>query len=197
MAYASLAELKDAIRIVDTVDDTLLQLALDSATELIDGHCDRSFVPSLTASIRSFYPSKGRVDIDDIYTTDGFTVSFMGTVIPLEIPMVSTGYRLEPVNAPAYAEPYTHISYALFRPWSGQPGPQNSVTVTAKWGYSGSTPKAVKNACILQASRLFSRRNSPYGIAGSPDLGTELRLLAKVDPDVAVMLSKYVRMETN
>ena len=38
------------------------------------------------------------------------------------------------------------------------------------------------------------RKGSPYGIAGSPDLGSELRLLAKLDADVAVLLRSFVRM---
>jgi hypothetical protein len=46
---------------------------------------------------------------------------------------------------------------------------------------------------MLQASRFYARRDSPYGVAGSPDLGSEVRLLSKVDPDVAVSLADYVR----
>ena len=46
---------------------------------------------------------------------------------------------------------------------------------------------------VPEASRWFARRNSPYGIAGSPEMGSELRLLAKLDPDVAVMLAGKVR----
>jgi len=54
-------------------------------------------------------------------------------------------------------------------------------------------PTTVKQATLLQASRVFARREAPFGVAGSPDMGSELRLLEKVDPDVAVMLVPYVR----
>ena len=193
MSYATLAELKAAIRIVDNADDTLLQLALDSASELIDGHCDRSFSVTGEASVRSFSPSGDRIEVDDIYTTDDLAIVFRTVEIPLAVESVSVGYRLEPVNAPEYGEPYTTIVLPTIQPAYAIGG--LLVHVTARWGYAAEVPKAVVNACILQASRLFSRRNSPYGIAGSPDMGSELRLLAKLDPDVAVMLSKYVKME--
>lgn len=52
-------------------------------------------------------------------------------------------------------------------------------------------PEAVVNACLLQASRYWSRRSAPFGVAGSPELGNELRLLNKLDPDVEVLLGPY------
>jgi hypothetical protein len=64
------------------------------------------------------------------------------------------------------------------------------VKVTALWGWTA-VPVAVKQATLLQASRFFSRRHSPYGVAGSPELGSEIRLLARVDPDVGVSLRDY------
>jgi len=67
------------------------------------------------------------------------------------------------------------------------------MVITANpWGWSA-VPVPVKEATYLQASRFHSRRDSPYGIAGSPDQGSELRLLSRVDPDVAVSLSDFVR----
>lgn len=197
MSYAVLAELKSALRITDASDDALLQLALDTASGMIDAHCDRTFVASELASARSFPPSGGRVDVDDIWTTDGLIVAVYNQIVSPEVEGVSAGYVLEPLNAPDYGEPYTSISYSGGPGWPTHWGfwRTRNVIVTAKWGYAGAVPQAVRQACLLQASRLFARRNSPFGIAGSPDMGSELRLLAKVDPDVAVMLAPFVKME--
>jgi hypothetical protein len=52
-------------------------------------------------------------------------------------------------------------------------------------------PAPVKLACMLQASRLVKRRDSPFGVAGSPEFGSELRLLSKLDPDVENLLRPY------
>lgn len=196
MSYASLGDLKSAIRITDTDSDGLLQIALDAATSAIDEHCDRTFVASALASARVFEPVNGRVVTDDFYTTSGLIVSVAGTVIPVAVPGVSAGYTLTPENAAASGEPYTGFYYQSF-PLSAWPlmfaVQRATATVTAKWGYALDVPAAVKMACLLQASRWFARRNSPYGIAGSPEAGSELRLLAKLDPDVAVMLTGKVR----
>lgn len=49
-------------------------------------------------------------------------------------------------------------------------------------------PAPVKYACMLQASRWFKRKDAPFGISGSPEMQGEMRLLAKLDPDVEVLL---------
>lgn len=196
MSYASLGDLKSAIRITDTDSDGLLQVALDAATEAIDEHCNRTFVASVVATARVFSPIAGRVVTDDFYTTDELIISVGGTPIPAAVPFVSAGYILTPENAIAIGEPYTGFDYTSF-PISAFPLlwaiQRADTTVTAKWGYAADIPPAVNMACLLQASRWFARRNSPYGVAGSPEMGSELRLLAKLDPDVAVMLAGKVR----
>jgi len=66
------------------------------------------------------------------------------------------------------------------------------LTVTALWGWT-EVPQAVKAATLLQVARFAARRDSPYGIAGSPDEGGEMRLLAALDPDLRTSLRPYVR----
>ena len=46
---------------------------------------------------------------------------------------------------------------------------------------------------MLQASRLNVRRDSPYGIAGGADGSGELRLLARLDPDITPLVVDLVR----
>lgn len=69
---------------------------------------------------------------------------------------------------------------------------RGGVRVVAPWGWTA-VPVPVHEASLLQGSRLLMRRDSPYGIAGSPEAGSEKRLLARVDPDVEVALAGYVR----
>ena len=68
------------------------------------------------------------------------------------------------------------------------------LAITGLWGWPA-VPTSVKVATLLQASRFAIRRDSPYGIAGSPSEGSELRLLAAVDPDVKVAIGKKYRRE--
>jgi hypothetical protein len=48
-------------------------------------------------------------------------------------------------------------------------------------------PYEVRSAAKIQASRLFLRTQSPFGIAGNTDMGT-VRLSAKLDADVEALL---------
>lgn len=197
-SYASLADLKSAIRVTDTDSDTLLQIVLDAATSAIDDHCGRTFTPSTGgATTRKYAPVNGRVVVDDIYDPTGLVIAVAGVNLAAAVPNVSAGYVLTPENAIAMGEPITGFYYTAYTlaPWPLLRFYERaSVYVTSQyWGYAAVTPPAVKYACVLQASRWFARRNSPYGIAGSPDMGSELRLLAKLDADVAVLLAGKVR----
>lgn len=197
-SYASLGDLKSAIRITDTDSDGLLQVVLDAATSAIDEHCGRTFAASTGgATTRRFEPEHGRVQIDDVYDPTGIVITVAGNVLAAAVPNVSVGYILTPENAIALGEPITGFYYTAYQlaPWALMRFYEraSAYVTTPYWGYAATIPPSVKYACILQASRWFARRNSPYGIAGSPDMGSELRLLAKLDADVAVLLAGKVR----
>lgn len=189
--YVTTAELKDYTRIpgLDTVDDTTLAFAISAASRAIDRETNRQFGQVALAEERKYTARWDRrrnrwvVDIDDLMTESGLTVSVdAGTI---------TDFTLQPINAEQVSQPWTRIivnQSSTIRPV----GDENGVAITALWGWT-TVPDAIKQGTLLQASRIFSRRTSPFGVAGSPDQGSELRLLAKVDPDVAVIVGPYVR----
>lgn len=193
-AYLTSDELKAFIRVTDTVDDVEVASAIEAASRAVDDHCSEGRTPpdrqfgQVAAPEARRYTARPRgcrwvVDIDDLMDAAGLTVAVPAGAITL--------YDLTPVNAAVKGRPWTQL---VVNPDSTvQPtGEAYEVTVTARWGWSA-VPVTVKNATKLQASRFLARRDSPYGVAGSPDQGSELRLLARVDPDVAVMLRPYVR----
>jgi hypothetical protein len=180
--YVSVAELRDFRSISDSADDALLALAIAAASRAIDRHTNRQFGSVATAEERT-YPAKWDrrrsrwlVETDDFMTTVGLEIG--------GVPFSADLHRLEPLNAAQLGKPWEAIVL------TGSPGDES--TVEALWGWTA-VPDAVKQATLLQASRLASRRKSPYGVAGSPELGSELRLLARVDPDVAVSLGPFIR----
>jgi len=192
--YATAEELAAYVRIGDSEDDAQLDLAIAAASRAIDKSCGRQFgqvaAPEARCYTAKWDPSRLRwaVDIDDLMTDDGLTIevdvegdgSYSGTV---------NSYLLRPVNAAAEFRPWTRIVFPLN---AKVVGAEDAIRVTARWGWS-EVPDAVKQACLMQASRVLSRRDAPFGVAGSPDSGSEVRLLAKVDPDVEVALSGYKR----
>ena len=94
---------------------------------------------------------------------------------------------VEPINNPIKSWPYNRVlaigSYIF--PYQL---PQ-SVRIKGVWGFSA-VPAEVNMAALIQSSRLFGRRQSPFGIAGSPDLGT-IRLFSRLDADVEVLLRPF------
>jgi hypothetical protein len=125
------------------------------------------------------------VAVDDIYDITGLAVlgdlDGSGTYAT----SITVKYSL-PKNAIAIGKVVTDLALD-----NGTTSP-GAIKVTALWGWTA-VPATILAATLLQASRIASRRDSPYGVAGSPELGSELRLLSKLDPDVAIMVSAYRR----
>lgn len=206
MAYATLAELKGDIGIpsADTADDVTLQLALDAASAQVDRFCDRSF--SATSATRLYrvpgpaWPGRPAVpvtvvEVDPISTTVGLTVTTDdnddGTFETTWT--INTDFRLEPINAAADGRPWTRL-VALGTRWWPRTFYHPGVSVAASFGWPGGVaPAPVKEATIRQAARLWKRKDAPFGVAGSVEFGSEMRLLAKLDPDVESLLRPYRR----
>lgn len=183
--YATPADLAAYLRIPDEdiQDEEQMVLALAGASRAVDRTCRRQFgalaAPAARVYTARVDPQLNRpvVAIDDLMDDTGLLIEVGGEEV--------TGV-LGPANAPADGVPWTRIA----GPWPL--GVPDAVTVTALWGWT-SVPDAVVQATLMQASRLLARRDSPYGVAGSPEAGSEIRLLARVDPDVAVLLRHYTR----
>ena len=196
--YATLAEVKAALRISDTVDDSLLELAIESASREIEGHCERVFYDVGTAT-RVFVPDNGFIaQIDDLQSLTTLKTSSDGAIF--DTTWTATDYQLEPLNGVAggLTQPFTRIRSTgdyLFPVWSGFNTNANEATVqiTGTWGWPA-IPTAVKQATVLYSMRQFKRYDSPLGVAGFGDIGA-IRV-SRFDPDVEAMLSPYrkVRM---
>ncbi|MBU6346284.1 MAG: phage gp6-like head-tail connector protein [Cyanobacteria bacterium REEB494] len=188
--YCTLAEIKASLNITDSVDDTALESAVTAASRMIDDYTERFFYVngSVGSPVTRYYTALDpyTINIDDITTVsevatdDNFDRTF-GTV------WSTTDYMVEPINNPIKSWPYNRVlaigSYIF--PYQL---PQ-SVRVKGVWGFSA-VPAEVNMAALIQSSRIFGRRQSPFGIAGSPDLGT-VRLFSRLDADVEVLLRPY------
>lgn len=187
--YITADDLRDWSRA--SASDELLTIAIKAASRAIDRHCRRQFGQVDEPQLRRYTPVanlvRGRwvIPMDDLMDADTLTVEIdgAGTV---------TDYDLEPVNAELDGQPWTQLS---IRPDSTVQacGEEYEAHLTGPWGWLA-FPDVVINACLIQSDRWSQRSDSPFGIAGSPELGSELRLLAKVDPDVAVMLTEVRRL---
>jgi len=191
-SYATVDELASYLRIDDEVDNVELGLALDAASRAVDEHTNRQF-GLIDTPVERFYTARPDyergywvVDVDDYQTA-------VGLAVEVDAAAVAT-FAKEPVNAAGEGRPWTRVAFtdgSEFTPT----GARDEVGVTARWGWT-LVPNTVKQATLLQASRIFKRRDAPFGVAGFPELGNEMRLLAKVDPDVQVSLRGYRRLRS-
>jgi hypothetical protein len=177
--YVTTSDVKTYLNVTDTLDDTLLGVWATAASRAVDRVTNRQFGKLSVAAARTYRrpayynptTSLWQVDIDDVADLTGLLVG--------GVAYASSGAVLLPDNAPADSRPWTALGFTTC--------PTSPLVVTAIYGWA-SVPTQVTAACYLQAARWNFRRNAPAGVAGSPDQGSEVRLLAKLDPDVATTL---------
>jgi len=188
--YCTLAELKASLNITDAVDDTALEAAVTAASRMIDDYTERFFYANGTSQspVTRYYTALDpyTINVDDITTVteiatdDNFDFTY-GTVF------TTSDFMVEPINNPIKGFPYNRLlaigSYIF--PYQL---PQ-AVRVKGVWGFTA-VPPEVNMATLIQSSRLFGRRQSPFGIAGSPEMGT-VRLYSRLDADVEVLLRPF------
>jgi hypothetical protein len=186
--YCSLAEVKASARITDTVDDALLELAVESASRLVDTYTQRYFYNAGTAT-RLFVPLDNYVtEIDDLISLSALETSDgdeFGTTWDTK------DYQLEPLNGHVDGitnHPATRIRAVddyLFNVLDKEA----TVRVTGVYGWSA-VPTAIKQATVIQAARIFKRNDSPTGIVGFGDMGA-IRVGVQLDPDVKHLIDVY------
>lgn len=188
--YITSVELKRELKITDSTDDAWVAFVITAASRAVDRHTRRQFGLLDAPALRQCGPATYRAELDRWIIPIPDLMTETGLIVELDAVPV-TDAELEPVDAADEGKPWTRLVLAegasVTWPTRGR-----RIAVTARWGWSA-VPATVKTATLLQAQRFYARRDSPYGVAGSPDLGSEIRLLAKVDADVAVMLTDYVR----
>jgi hypothetical protein len=188
--YATLADVKAALRITDTIDDSLLETAVESASRLVDGYAGRNFY-SAGSAVRYFTPEDRIVcEIDDLISLTSLEVSADLDGV-FDQTWASTDYQLEPLNGKVdglTGWPATRIRAVGAYIFGTNIG-EASVKVTGTWGWSA-VPTAVKQATVIQASRIFKRLDSPLGVLSSPDLGY-IRVGTRLDPDVQQLVEPY------
>jgi hypothetical protein len=185
--------LKTSLAIEDIQDDTALEAAILTASRMIDDYTGRFFYRDGTTAVpvtRYYTPNDwwicnvdDFISLNEIATDENFNKSY--TTI-----WAAADYMVEPVNNPRRGWPYTRIlavdSYLFPRLY-----PQ-TVRIKAVWGWTA-VPIEIAMATKIQASRLFVRRQSPFGVAGSPEMGT-IRLSSRLDPDVEALVRPFRKL---
>jgi hypothetical protein len=193
--YCSLADVKAALRIQDTLDDSLIESSINSASRMIDQYCNRSFYPGTAGEVRYYQANDGFMCwIDDaqavteIKTSSTDPIIFDTTWETGDYQLLNPNQRANGAYSPYYA--ITATDNYLFPVWADMA----LVKVTGTFGWAV-TPDPIKFAAIIQASRLFKRLESPLGVAGVSDIGI-MRVGANIDGDVAQLINPFRQLRT-
>jgi hypothetical protein len=191
--YATLSTVKAAARITDAVDDTLLELAIESSSRLIDGHCQRHFYVTPTES--RFYSADNSYacTVDDIAGTALTLQTSSGIDGIYDETWSVTDYQLEPLNrvSAGLRFPTSRIVAVGDYLFPVDPYGETAVKITAQFGFGTAIPVDVQQACVLMSLRQFKRYDSPLGVAGFGDMGAVR--VSRIDPDIQSMLAPYRR----
>ncbi len=191
--YCTLSDLKTSLAIEDIQDDTGLEAAILTASRMIDDYTGRFFYRDGTTAApvtRYYTPDSWYItNLDDFVSLNQIALDddFDQTYTTI---LATSDYLIDPINNARRGWPYTRIT-AIDRYIFPYAYPQ-SVRVQAVWGWP-SIPAEIAMATKIQASRLFIRRQSPFGIAGTPELGT-VRLTSRLDPDVEALIRPFRKM---
>jgi len=174
-----------------SIDEAVMDQAISAASRMIEQYCGRRFYKA--TETRYYTP----IFSDELFIHDLISVTTLKTDEDgdrtYEITWAATDYDLMPLNAALDNQPYTTIQITPDGVNSFPAGLPKSVQIVGVFGYASKIPEAIREACALQATRFFKRRDAPFGVIGSPDLG-ELRNLKELDPDVKALLDLYRRV---
>jgi hypothetical protein len=199
--YASLSDVKAAARITDTIDDALLEIAIESSSRDLDAYCERVFYSTgATAVARVYIPQDiYLVETDDIISVTSVKSDSNGNGT-FDVTWETSDFQLEPLNGRAGGidTPATRIRaigqylWPVYEPRNVNSN-QASVQVTGVFGFA-TIPSAIKQATILASLRAYKRYESPTGVLGFSDMGVVR--IGRLDPDVQRLVDPYrkVRM---
>lgn len=200
--YVDLADLKAYLRIPadDETDDVELAAAIATACSEIDHLCSQSFdvaTPGPPEDRGAWYDTPEWDETERAYVVQVPALTGPG-VGGLEVfawneteqgyttPVALAGDPYRPRNGTPSPRPWTALVLG-----SGYPDGQ-AVLIQAFFGWA-EVPAAVKTAVMIQASRIFKRRDSLFGMVNTLDGSEQARLTRVVDPDVVVALRGYIK----
>jgi hypothetical protein len=197
--YATLAQAKTFLSIIDSVDDTLLESLIESASRSIDRIANRRFYIDAAASARKYRASSPVfLFTDDISGTSGLIVKIDedGDGIFETTLALDSDYVMDPLTAPSLNRPFTQITivsnvntFPIF-PGLFSNGLRPGIEVTAKWGWPA-VPDDIETACLILTADLYKRKDSPGGVLGLGDLGA-IRM-SPLGRDITAMVRAYKR----
>ena len=184
--YVNLQMIKRFLDIEDDDSDGILLTLIKAASNSIDKFCNRTFALN-TSSVARYFDGKASNVLfhDDLLTLTTLKFDRDGDGTYEE-----TISATEPILYPANKTPKTYMKLRT----EAFPVGNQAVEITGVWGYASAVPDDIVQACIMQVSRLYKRKDTGYAmLIASPELG-QYEIYRGIDPDVKMMLMPYKKL---
>lgn len=184
--YATLEDFKARFDITSADDDAIIGQILEAASRQVDGWCGRVFPDAAgDGTTRRLTADSHCLLIlpDDLHSITSVAVDRDGDGV-FETPWEVTDVDTQPYPGP----------WQVLRPRNGKSFPTHryAVQIVGEWGFGVNVPAPIREATLLQAARLFKRKDAPFGIAGTVDHG-QLQTISRVDPDIQELIKPFIR----
>lgn len=184
----TLAEFESYIGTEVTANRPWMQSVLDAGVAAAGTHCQRQFAFATgSTSARVYVPEGDLVHVHDCVSVS--SISENGSVV------ASSEYQLEPLNgitSAGVSVPYRRVR--RLGGWWYAYGRQATVSVTADWGWPGTSfPDEIKQAVLMLARDVRSGRDASYGIAAMTEYAA---IRARENVQVRGLLRDFRRVES-
>lgn len=181
--YATIHDLKARLDIINDDFDVDLEQILEAASRYVDGLCGRVFTDGSDTRILTADNPCMLILPDDLHALTSIAIDRDGDRT------YETVWDVSDIDMQPFPGPYQ-----VLRPRNGKSFPTHryAVQIVGDWGFGADTPPAIREATLLQAARLWKRKDAPFGVTGNAEHG-QLQTISRVDPDVYELVKPFVR----
>ena len=176
----------------DYEDINPLEKVIEGVSGWVDAHCHRQFYE--TTEARYFTAEEpDYIRVDDLLSVSELATDDLGTGT-WSTTWDSSYYTLAPYNAASKLQPYSIVEITPQSIYTFQKY-RKGIKITGSWGwvFNSECPHDVREACILQAARVFKRAEAVFGVQGTNAIGQSFISSVPVDNDVKGFLENFVK----
>ena len=193
--YTTLAQLKAKLLpegVTFTTNDTMVENIIEAVSRWIDAYCGRIFYTT-SSETRVYTPTTPLLTVtDDIATITSVKIDTGSRAYGTTL--AATDYDTIPFNTASTVMPIMGLKITPNGTQRFYPSIEKSVQVVGTFGVPAACTwlEQVREACEIQCARIYKRKDSPFGVIGTGQLG-QVSVIEGLDSDVKAMLDYPLR----
>ena len=193
--YTTLAQLKAKILpegVTFTTNDSMVENIIEAVSRWIDAYCGRIFYTT-SSETRVYTPTTPLLTVtDDIATITSVKIDTGSRAYGTTL--AATDYDTIPFNTASTVMPIMGLKITPNGTQRFYPSIEKSVQVVGTFGVPAACTwlEQVREACEIQCARIYKRKDAPFGVIGTGQLG-QVSVLEGLDSDVKALLSYPLR----